>query len=100
MSKKARAAIERELDGGQIVVSAITAWEIAMHVKREKLVLSMDVASWLTTVSAIDAVRFMPVDVGIGLKSVDLPGEFHEDPADRMIVATARKLAVPAGDTG
>jgi PIN domain nuclease of toxin-antitoxin system len=95
LSKKAKAAIERELDGGQIILSAISAWEIAMLVEREKLVLSMDVASWLTTVSAIDAVRFVPVDVEIGLKSIDLPGEFHKDPADRMIVATARKLAVP-----
>ncbi len=34
----------------------------------------------------------VPDDVGI--KSVHLPGEFHKDPADRMIFATARKLAV------
>ncbi|MEX3958568.1 type II toxin-antitoxin system VapC family toxin [Trinickia sp. EG282A] len=95
MSKKAKTAIDRELDGGQIVVSAISAWEIAMLVDREKLVISMDVASWLTTVSAIEAVRFLPVDVEIGLKAVNLPGEFHKDRADRMIVATARKLAVP-----
>lgn len=73
----------------------ISAWEIAMLVEREKLVLSMDLESRLTTVSAIDAIRFMPVDVEIGLKSVDLPGEFHRDRADRMIVATARKLAAP-----
>jgi PIN domain nuclease of toxin-antitoxin system len=95
LSKKAKTAIERELHGGEIVVSAICAWEIAMLVEREKLVLSMDVASWLTTVSAIDAVRFVPVDVEIGLKSMDLPGDFHKDPADRMIVATARKFAAP-----
>lgn len=95
LSKKARMAIERELEGGKIVVSAISAWEIAMLVERERLVLSMDVSSWLSTVSAIDAVQFMPVDVEIGVKSVDLPGEFHKDPADRMIVATARRLAVP-----
>jgi PIN domain nuclease of toxin-antitoxin system len=95
LSKKAKKAIEQELDGGHIVVSAISAWEIAMLVERERLVLTMDVESWLATVLAIEAVRFMPVDVEIGLKSVALPGEFHKDPADRMIVATARKLAVP-----
>jgi PIN domain nuclease of toxin-antitoxin system len=95
LSKKAKAAITRELDGGQIVVSAISAWEIAMLVEREKLVLSMDVGSWLSTVAEIDAVRFMPVDNEIAVKSVELPGKFHKDPADRMIVATARKLAVP-----
>ncbi len=95
LSKKAKAAIERELSGGEIIVSAISAWEIAMLVEREKLVLSMDVGSWLATVSGVGAVRFMPVDTEIAIKSVDLPGDFHKDPADRMIVATARKLAVP-----
>ena len=95
LSSKASRAIERELDGGQIIVSSISAWEIAMLVEREKLVLSMDVDSWLGTVAQIDAVHFFPVDAEIGLKSVALPGEFHKDPADRMIVATARRLAVP-----
>ena len=95
LSKKAKAAIAHEMADGEIVVSAISAWEIAMLVEREKLVLSMDVNSWLATVAAIEAVRFVPIDVEIATKSVDLPGEFHKDPADRMIVATARKFAAP-----
>lgn len=95
LSKKAKNAIEREMDGGQIMVSAISAWEIAMLVAHERLVLSMDVPSWLSTVGQIEVVRFVPVDVEIGVKSTGLPGEFHKDPADRMIVATARKLNVP-----
>jgi len=95
LSKNAKAAIERELEGGQIIVSAISAWEIAMLVEREKLVLSMDVGSWLAAVAEIESVRFIPLDVEVAVKSVDLPGEFHKDPADRMIVATARKLSAP-----
>jgi PIN domain nuclease of toxin-antitoxin system len=95
LSIKARKAIELEMGRGQIVVSAISAWEVAMLVECEKLVLSMDVESWLATLAQIEAVRFMPIDVEISLKSVSLPGDFHKDPADRMIVATARKLAVP-----
>jgi len=66
-----------------------------MLVAREKRVLTMDVGSWLLTVGQIEAVRFVPVDVEIATKSVALPGQFHDDPADRMIVATARKLAAP-----
>jgi PIN domain nuclease of toxin-antitoxin system len=66
-----------------------------MLVEREKLVLSMDVGSWLAAVAEIEAVRFIPLDVEVAVKSVDLPGEFHKDPADRMIVATARKLSAP-----
>lgn len=95
LSKRARTAIEREQPDGDIIVSSISAWEIAMLVERGKLVLSMDVGSWLSTVAQIDAVRFLPVEVEVATKSVDLPGDFHKDPADRMIVATARKLAVP-----
>lgn len=95
LSAKAKSAIDRECREGQIVVSAISAWEIAMLVEREKLVLSMDVEMWLDTVADIDAVCFFPVDVDISIKSVQLPGAFHRDPADRMIVATARKLAAP-----
>ncbi|PQV53087.1 type II toxin-antitoxin system VapC family toxin [Paraburkholderia sp. BL21I4N1] len=95
LSKKAKTAITHEMQGGEILVSAISAWEIAMLVERERLVLSMDVSSWLATVSAIESIRFVPVDVEIAIKSVDLPGEFHKDPADRMIVSTARKFAAP-----
>lgn len=94
LSKKAKAVIEREQDGGEIIISAISAWEITMLVAHERLVLSMEVNNWLSTVAEIEAVRFLPVDVEIATTSVGLPGEFHKDPADRMIVATARKLAV------
>ncbi len=73
----------------------MTAWEIAMLVDRGRLTLSMDVTAWLAVVEAIEAVRFVPIDNEIGVKSVELPGEFHRDPADRIIVATARKLGVP-----
>ncbi len=95
LSKRARNAIAREMAGGEIVVSSISAWEIAMLVARERLTLKLDVDRWLKTVGQIEAVRFAPVDVEIATKSVALPGEFHADPADRMIVATARSLAAP-----
>ena len=95
LSKKAKREINRELDGGEIIISAISAWEISMLVANQRLVLSMEVSAWLATVAEIEAVRFIPVDIEIATKSVELPGEFHKDPADRMIVATARKFAVP-----
>ena len=66
-----------------------------MLVKAGRLALSMDVAEWLTVAEEIEAIRFVPVDNEIGVKSTELPGEFHKDPADRIIVATARKLAAP-----
>ena len=95
LSKKAKAVIKKEQDGGEIIVSSISAWEIALLVQRGRLLLAMDVQNWLATVAKIEAVRFAPVDVEIATKSVDLPANFHNDPADRMIVATARKFAAP-----
>lgn len=96
LSSTANKEIYRTLENeGEVVVSSISAWEIAMLVKKERLVLSMDVENWLETVSRIDGVRFMPVDNEIAVKSTLLPGAFHKDPADQMIVATARKLAIP-----
>jgi len=95
LSTDAIDAISAELQGGEIVISSISAWEIAMLVQRQRLALSMDVAAWLAVIEEIDAVKFVPIDTEIGVKAVELPGDFHKDPADRLIVATARKLAIP-----
>lgn len=81
--------------GSEVIVSSISAWEIAMLIEKGRLILSMDVESWIDEVAQIDGLRFMPVDNEVSIKSTVLPGEFHKDPADRIIVALARKLAVP-----
>lgn len=96
LSIAAKKAINSTLSqGSEIIVSTISAWEISMLINKKRLVLSMEVESWFDEVSQIDGIRFLPVDNEIGIKSTVLPGSFHKDPADRMIVATARKLAVP-----
>ena len=94
LSTNAQAAIRREQKNhASILVSCISAWEIAMLVARGRLALSMDVAAWLAMAARIEGLRFVPVDNPIALESVNLPGSFHPDPADRIIVATARKHA-------
>lgn len=96
LSANASQAIKETLaNDSEVLVSSISAWEIAMLITKGRLVLSMDVETWLGEVSRIDGVRFVPVNNEIGIESTALPGEFHKDPADRIIVATARKFAVP-----
>ena len=92
LSPNAISAINQELAGGEIIISSITAWEIAMLIAKERIVISMDLDEWLSTIAQIEAVKFYAVDNDIAVKSASLPSEFHKDPADRMIVATARKL--------
>lgn len=96
LSRAAGQAIERERKRrGEIVISSISAWEIAMLVQKERLVLSMDVETWLRTVAEVPGVRFVPVDNDVAVESTRLPGRFHKDPADRLIVALARTLSAP-----
>lgn len=66
-----------------------------MLVQHERLVLGTDIEAWLQTGAQIREVRFVPVDNVIALRSNSLPDVFHKDPADRIIVATARVLSVP-----
>ena len=103
LSAKARKAIEQEMtqEEGQILISSITAWEIALLVEKRRLTLTMNVTDWLSVVADIDGVRFVPLDIDIAVQSVRLPGKFHPDPADRFITALARhySVAVVTSDT-
>ncbi len=96
LSTSARKAIESELNvKGTILVSSITTWEIALLIEKERLTLTMDLDEWLQTITDIDAVKFVPVNNELAVHSVRLPGEFHPDPADRIITALARHHSVP-----
>jgi PIN domain nuclease of toxin-antitoxin system len=92
LSKTAKTIIDKELAKGEVVVSSISAWEIAMLVAHGRLTLTMQTTQWLATVAKIQGLRFLPVDTDIAVKAVELI-DFHKDPADRFIVATARNLS-------
>lgn len=66
-----------------------------MLVSRGRLVLSLEIGQWLALVSQTPSLRVVPVDNAIAVASATLPGDFHKDPADRLITATARKLGAP-----
>ncbi|MBI4277362.1 MAG: type II toxin-antitoxin system VapC family toxin [Armatimonadetes bacterium] len=92
LSRRARQAVDAEARGGEIAVSSISVWEIAMLVERGRLTLTMDVDQWLAHAEALPFLSFVPVNNRIALQSVrlrDFPGS---DPADRIIVATAMLL--------
>ena len=94
LSKKAQSIIERTILEGSIYISSISTWEIAMLVERKRLALTMDVKDWITRCEAIPYIKFVPVTKGIAIKAVQLTGDIHNDPADRIIVATALSMGV------
>jgi PIN domain nuclease of toxin-antitoxin system len=75
-----------------IFVSAITAWEIGLLVARNRLGLSTRPELWFQRLLAVPGVRLADLSPDILIASSFLPGEPPRDPADRIIVATARDL--------
>ena len=89
LSKPARTAIDAAVAEGRGLVSSISVWEVAMLVTRGRLKLTMAVDDWVAQTERIPGLRFVPVNNAIALRSVQLPGRLHDDPADRIIIATA-----------
>lgn len=95
LGEKAKTAIENTTRQNQVFIPAISLWEIAMLVDKGRLVLGEDVGRWIERAIALPGIAVAPLDPSISIESVRLPGGFHVDPADRMIVATARHYRLP-----
>jgi PIN domain nuclease of toxin-antitoxin system len=95
LSARARGVVEVEEGRQGLVVSAISVWEVAVKVGLRKLTIDRDVRSWVTLASAYPGVTVHPLDPEDALESTLLPGQFHRDPADRILIAMARRLDVP-----
>jgi PIN domain nuclease of toxin-antitoxin system len=95
LSPAAHRLIGAAIEQKAIYLSSISTWEVTLLVMRGRLQLTMDVADWVAKSEALPFVHFIPVDNAIAIKSVQLPGLFHSDPADRIIIATALTLGFP-----
>jgi PIN domain nuclease of toxin-antitoxin system len=74
------------------VLAEISLWEVAMLVERGRLHLDMDLERWLSVASAPATVGLARVTPAVAAEVALLPDKFHRDPADRLIVATARVM--------
>ncbi len=92
LSPRAAELIAEAVSDRALHVSCISAWEVAILVRRGRLVLTMDVQDWVARSEALPFLRFVPVDNRIALGAVRLPEPLHRDPADRIILSTARTL--------
>lgn len=90
LGETTRRLIDEQSANGRILVAAISVWEIAMLVARNRLALGQDIGVWIERTFGLQGVELANLLVPISLGAVSLPGNFHADPADRMIVATAR----------
>ncbi len=95
LSRAARETITREGKRDGLVLSVISTWEIAKLVQKGKLTLSLPCRDWIGEAVRAEGLTLHPLTPEICVESTELPGAFHGDPADQIIVATARLLSAP-----
>lgn len=76
-------------------VSIISCWEVAKLAQYDRLALPCSVSEWLDQALSYPRVTLLELTPAIAAGSTMLPGAFHRDPADQIIVATARLLDCP-----
>ncbi|MDR2240189.1 MAG: type II toxin-antitoxin system VapC family toxin [Zoogloeaceae bacterium] len=88
-------AIQKRLDASDrnqpLHISIISVWEVALLATKGRLNLAMPTTAWVERALSHPAMRLVALDSpAVVVESNKLPGEFHADPADRLLVATAR----------
>ncbi len=98
-SRRARRACDSVIKRGGLV-SSISFWEIGVKIKKRKLEVGISLAEYIDRIRSMGTLTIVPVDENIWLASVELNWD-HADPADRVIVSTARinKAAIVTSDS-
>ena len=76
-------------------VNVISCWEVAKLVELGRLALACPVQEWIVQALAYPHVQLLNLTPEIAIASTQLPGTFHRDPADQLIVAPARVYDCP-----
>ncbi len=76
--------------GKRFVIASVSTLEVAQLVSSGRLVLPCDAATWMAQTRRLFQAPEAVLDSRIAAEAYRLPGEFHRDPADRILVATAR----------
>lgn len=82
--------INKAAQQNRVGIAAISAWEMAMLVKKDRIKLEKPLLAWIQESLALPGMELEPLTPEIAIESSQLPEDFHGDPADRLIVATAR----------
>jgi len=86
--------IEEESQNG-ILISTISVWEIAVKSSLGKLTLPLPIDEWYALAQTHPGVVIESLNPLDAIASTQLPGEFHKDPADRILIAIARRYDIP-----
>jgi len=91
-SSKSLQVIQRASKLGSLRIAAISAWEVGMLEAKNRISFPIPCLDWVNQALNAPGVSLVPLLPEIAIESSRLPGTFHGDPADRILVASARKL--------
>lgn len=91
-AKSALNAIDEASKSGNLLLSVFSVWELGMLESKGRVRLHSPSEQWVREALAVPGLTLVPLTPEIALASSYLPQPFHGDPADRIIVATARSL--------
>jgi PIN domain nuclease of toxin-antitoxin system len=74
----------------RIGIPAICCWEFATLVSKRRIVIDRNPKDWLEDALSLPGVELIPINPGIAVAAAELGGRFPGDPADRLIVASAK----------
>lgn len=75
----------------ELLLAAISVWEFAKLLEKQRLAISCDPEDWIREALEMPKLRLVPLTPALAYRSTILPRPFHDDPADQIIVATARQ---------
>jgi len=90
LSKDAVRKIDRAATKAKLYIAAISVWEVATLVAKNRVLLRTSLHQWVDESLSQPGIEVVALSPEISIESTLLPGGFHGDPADRIIVATAR----------
>ena len=79
----------------RLALSAFSCWEVVKLHEHGRLTLPVDISSWIGQATVYPRLDIIPLTTEIAIGVADLPPGMHKDPADQIIVATARALNCP-----
>ncbi|MFM2314718.1 MAG: hypothetical protein RLZZ04_3994 [Cyanobacteriota bacterium] len=94
LTNRHRQVIEEEREHG-LGISTISLIEIARLVSAKRIVLPLSIQEWFKIALSQEGIMLISITPAIAVEAQTLPGDFHKDPADRIIVATARVSDIP-----
>ncbi len=95
LPKAEREALDALPAASRPVISDISLWEFATLVDLGRIEIHMPVQDWLQIAASPGTVKVQAITPAIVAEMNRLPSTFHRDPADRLIVSTARALKLP-----